>query len=123
MARLPWADFMQAHARPHLVSVHLPKSDNEGSAAVVGWARTGLMRVVRLLGAKGNYSVSVVRITGTPAIHLAFAREEDALALAGALAAKPVEGDPEWASERSCRLDPGDLEAAVSVLSPPRRIG
>jgi hypothetical protein len=108
---------MQAHARPHLVAAHLPRSGKEDRPSEVGWARTGLMQLVRALRAKGDYSVSIVRITGTPAIHIAFALEDDAVALAGALAGTQVEGDPEWASERSCRVEPGDLEAAIATCT------
>ena len=104
MSKLPWIDFLNAHRGAHLVCGI--RADDEQDLRPIA-AKLGAMIERQKLAS--DYSVGVLRSSGTPKVACAFADEAAALAVATILDAKPVEPEGSWASERCFMLDEGTL--------------
>ena len=119
MPKVPWHAFKHSHPQAHLVIAGVRAAQLVGSPDLKA-AQTTLERFLKTLAPAGDYATTIVRDTGRPEIHLAFADERDARALADAVHAGLSHRNAGWASERAFRLDAASLRAITSRL-PPRK--
>ena len=119
MPKVPWHAFKHSHPQAHLVIAVVRAAQLVGSPDLKA-AQTTLERFLKTLAPAGDYATTIVRDTGRPEVHLAFADERDARALADAVHAGLSHRNAGWASERAFRLDAASLRAITSRL-PPRK--
>ena len=125
MPRVPWHTFKHRYPQAHLVAASVRAAQLVGSPDLKA-AQTTLERFVKTLAPAGDYATTIVRDTGRPEVHLAFADERDARTLADAVHARLSHSDAGWASERAFRLDaaslPGDhIPPAATKAAPAQR--
>ena len=122
MSRVPWQVFKDRHKRAHLVAASVPAAQLVGSPDLKA-AQAALDRFVRKLTPAGDYATAIVREAGLPEVHLAFANEADARALADSMQARSSHRHAGWASERAFELDTEAMTAMTSGLPPLRKHG
>ena len=77
-----------------------------------------LERLVRSLKPASYYSTTVVRETGWPEVHLAFADKGDARKLAATVEAEATSNYPGWASTHTFQLDSAMVAAHCGGTKP-----
>ena len=118
MPRRTWSTFT-AGSGHHLVVAGLPLDLPVGSPD----ARRAQTVLLRFLGQQkqvGEFATTINRDGMKPEIVFAFAREEDARLLAGAIHAETTPGRAGWMSARAVDLDMVALDAIAARLPPPR---
>ena len=100
MSKVPWHVFRSEHPRAHLVAASIEAAELVGSPDLKT-AKTILERLVKALAPVGEYATSIVRETGEPEVHLAFANELDARKLADPVRAAMTDRYHGWASQRA----------------------
>jgi hypothetical protein len=109
MHRMHWAQFLDAHFRPHLVAVNLGTISSSPSGRHLV---ATLQRLAESLGTNGNYSMR----TNGRVVNVAFEKDIDALRFVEALGAQETERPPDWASRWTCSFDrDGRLEVLVAL--------
>ena len=120
MSKVPWHVFRSEHPRAHLVAASIEAAELVGSPDLKT-AKTILERLVKALAPVGEYATSIVRETGEPEVHLAFANELDARKLADLVRAAMTDRYHGWASQRAVGLDAAAVDALASGLPLARR--
>jgi hypothetical protein len=122
MSKVPWHVFRSDHPRAHLVAASIEAAELVGSPDLKT-AKAILERLVKTLAPAGDYATSIVRETGLPEVHLAFANELDARKLAESVQAAMTGRYHGWASQRAFALDAAAVDAMASGLPPLRKRG
>jgi hypothetical protein len=113
MPRMDWGQFLDAHYRPHLVSVNLRTPiGSESRRHLIAL----LEQLTENLGTAGNYSIS----TRGRVVKVAFERDVDAETLGQVLSARKDKHGAEWASQWACRLDRDAQREIVATLKETR---
>ena len=120
MSRVPWHVFKDRYKQAHLVAASVPAAQLVGSPDLKA-AQAALDRFVRKLAPAGDYATAIVREASLPEVHLAFANEADARALADPMQARVSHRHAGWASERAFELDTDAMTAMTSGLPLPRK--
>jgi hypothetical protein len=115
MSKVPWHVFRNDHPRAHLVAASIEAAELVGSPDLKT-AKTILERLVKTLGPTGDYATSIVRETGQPEVHFAFANEVDARKLADSVQAAMTERYHGWTSQHAVALDADALDALAAGL-------
>lgn len=114
MPKMAWPTFLKSHpaSHAHLVVAGVPiDTDRDLGTRHLQTLHGRLSKLVTRLAPEGAYSVTIVRQAGSPEIHAAFEKSDDANRLARAVGARaaPLPQDagasPGWASRRSFVLD------------------
>jgi hypothetical protein len=116
MAKLSWIDFLHVHHGAHLVC-GIPSEEDQDLRPIAA----KLSAAAERQKSSGDYAVGVLRTSGTPKVACAFADEAAAIAIAGIVGAKPVEGTGGWRSERCFTLDASTLEGIDRAAGTRRR--
>ncbi len=105
MPSMEWAQFIDAHFRPHLVSLYLESGPDMPLCAE-------LERLAEHICTFANYSISVDDF----AVRAAFERDVDAMRFAELVGATVGQGGPEWVSQSVCRLDQDTRRKLIASL-------
>jgi hypothetical protein len=122
MPKVPWHVFRSDHPRAHLVAASIESAELVGSPDLKT-AKAVLERLVKTLAPTGDYATSIVRETGQPEVHLAFANELDARKLAESVQAAMTDRYHGWTSQHAFALDAAAVDAMGSGLPSLRRRG
>ena len=84
MAKAGWNDLMARFPEPHLLVAQLPTSDEKDMLSNAQAAQRLLVRLIRKLPTKGEFAVTVSRLSGKREVLCAFADSSDARLVAKA---------------------------------------
>ena len=113
---MPWHLFKDRQSRAHLVVGIVAQAEGPAEGDELNAARNLLIRLVKQQKPGGDYAATVVRESGRPEVHLAFAEEADARRLGDAVQDGATENHSGWATHWAFDLPStklADLEASL----------
>jgi hypothetical protein len=119
MSRVSWHIFKNRQPGAHLVVATVAAKPTAGGLGPK-YVQLVLERLVRSLKPASYYSTTVVRETGRPEVHLAFADKGDARKLAATVEAEATSNYPGWASTQTFQLDSAMVAALAATLPVPK---
>ena len=119
MSRVSWHIFKNRQPGAHLVVATVAAKPTAGGLGPK-YVQLVLERLVRSLKPASYYSTTVVRETGRPEVHLAFADKGDARKLAAMVEAEATSNYPGWASKQTFQLDSAMVAALAATLPVPK---
>jgi hypothetical protein len=119
MSRVSWHIFKNPQPGAHLVVATVAAKPTAGGLGPK-YVQLVLERLVRSLKPASYYSTTVVRETGRPEVHLAFADKGDARKLAATVEAEATSNYPGWASTQTFQLDSAMVAPLAATLPVPK---
>jgi hypothetical protein len=116
MSRVSWHIFKNRQPGAHLVVATVAAKPTAGGLGPK-YVQLVLERLVRSLKPASYYSTTVVRETGRPEVHLAFADKGDARKLAARVEAEATSNYPGWASTQTFQLDSAMVAPLAATFS------
>jgi hypothetical protein len=119
MSRVSWHIFKNPQPGAHLVVATVAAKPTAGGLGPK-YVQLVLERLVRSLKPASYYSTTVVRETGRPEVHLAFADKGYARKLAATVEAEATSNYPGWASTQTFQLDSAMVAPLAATLPVPK---
>lgn len=119
MAKLDWSAFLDVHRDAHCVSLEVAPPEDAPTNNLRQLSDT-VKRLIRdQLKPKGAWALQLQRQHGTQFIHCAFSGQDDARALATAIAAPLCSKSNEWLSHWAIKLNDELFEVVFQRAGPP----